>query len=94
MSQVLDHEFQSLATEAICHEARMAGYAIQEAAGMHMRPSAIFKPALSIDGDQWCALYGDDLQNGVAGFGKSPDDAMLDFDCNWSAKLPTKEPTP
>jgi len=23
---------------------------------------------LSLDGDQWCALIGDNLQNGVAGF--------------------------
>lgn len=94
MTQVLDHEFQSLATEAICHEARMAGAAIQEAAALHMRPSAIFKPDLIIDGDQWCALYGGNLQDGVAGFGKSPADAMWDFDRNWSTKLPTKEPTP
>ena len=91
MSQVLDHEFQSLATEAICHEARMAGVAIQEAAGIYQRPSSVYRPALSIDGNQWCALYGDNLQDGVAGFGKSPADAMWDFDRNWSAPL---TPTP
>jgi hypothetical protein len=47
------------------------------------RPSAVFKPRLSIDGDKWCALYGEDLQNGVAGFGDTPDLAMTDFDLNW-----------
>lgn len=87
MSQVLDHEFQSLAAEAICHEARMAGAAIQEAASAHQRPSAVFRPRLSIDGNQWCALYGDNLQDGVAGFGNSPANAMWDFDRNWSAAL-------
>jgi hypothetical protein len=94
MNQVLDHEFQSLAAEAICHEARMAGAAIQEAAGMHQRPSAVFRPSLSIDGNQWCALYGANLQDGVAGFGDSPTDAMWDFDRNWSAKLPSKAASP
>lgn len=90
MSQVLDHEFQSLTAEAICHEARMAGAAIQEAAGMHQRPSAVFRPSLSVDGNQWCALYGSNLQEGVAGFGDSPADAMWDFDRNWSTKMAAK----
>ena len=88
MSQVLDHEFQSCITEAICHSARMAGESMQQAAAGYGTPSAIYRPRLSVDGDQWCALYGDDLQSGVAGFGKSPADAMWDFDLNWHAKLP------
>ena len=53
----------------------------------HQRPSAVYKPSISIDGDQWCALYGDNLQDGVAGFGDSPADAMDDFDRNWMTKL-------
>ena len=47
------------------------------------RPSAVFRPALTIDGDQWCALYGQNLQDGVAGFGSSPEAAMADFDRKW-----------
>lgn len=31
------------------------------------------------DGDQWCVLYGDDLQSGICGFGASPSQAMLAF---------------
>lgn len=31
------------------------------------------------DGDQWCVLLGDDLQSGIAGFGDSPNDAVLAF---------------
>jgi len=58
----------------------------------HERPSAVFRPALSIDGDQWCALYGANLQDGVAGFGRSPADAMRAFDTAWSAKLPAVTP--
>jgi hypothetical protein len=40
-----------------------------------------------IDGDKWCALYGENLQDGVAGFGDSPALAMADFNKNWSAKI-------
>lgn len=31
------------------------------------------------DGDQWCFLYGEDLQSGVAGFGETIADAAMDF---------------
>ena len=47
----------------------------------------MLKPKLSIDGDKWCALYGENLQDGVAGFGDSPAEAYKDFDKNWYAKL-------
>lgn len=55
-----------------------------------MRPSAIFRPGLSIDGNKWCALYGLNLQDGVAGFGDSPADAMSDFDSEWEKPLKTE----
>ena len=45
------------------------------------------RPTLSIDGNQWCALYGDNLQDGVAGFGDSPDAAMREFDKAWHQNL-------
>ncbi|HUX79103.1 MAG TPA: hypothetical protein VMW10_05085 [Alphaproteobacteria bacterium] len=51
------------------------------------RPSFLFKPKLSIDGNMWCALYGDNLQDGVAGFGKSPELAYLNFDKEWSKSI-------
>ncbi|WP_340011765.1 hypothetical protein MHI32_01485 [Paenibacillus sp. FSL H7-0690] len=47
------------------------------------RPSYIFKPSLTVDGNQWCALFGENLQDGVAGFGDTPEDAYRDFDNNW-----------
>ena len=31
------------------------------------------------DGDQWCALYGPDLQEGRGGFGDTPEDAIADL---------------
>ena len=50
----------------------------------HMqRPSVLFRPLLSADGTKWCALYGENLQEGVAGFGDTPDEAMRDFDQAW-----------
>lgn len=66
-----------------------ARQSIQQAVSLYESPSAIYRPALSIDGNQWCALYGENLQDGVAGFGDSPAAAMWDFDKNWHAKLCT-----
>lgn len=51
------------------------------------RPSTIHRPTLSIDGNMWCALYGANLQDGVAGFGASPEEAMRDFDKAWQTDL-------
>lgn len=50
------------------------------------RPSYLYKAILSIDGNQWCASYGN-MPHGVHGFGDSPELAMLDFDKQWAAKL-------
>lgn len=47
------------------------------------RPSILLKLKLYIDGDQWCALFGSDIQDGLAGFGETPNMAMLDFDKNY-----------
>ena len=51
------------------------------------RPSVMYRPSLSPDGDQWCALYGENLQEGVAGFGRTPAEAMADFDQAWTTGL-------
>lgn len=51
------------------------------------RASYLYKPRLFIDGDKWCALYGENLQDGVAGFGISPYEAYADFDMAWGKKL-------
>ncbi len=80
---------QAIRDAGISHYANMAAVRIQEAASEYDRPCVIWKPKLSIDGNQWCALYGDDLQSGVSGFGDSPAAAMYDFDKNWHKKLET-----
>jgi hypothetical protein len=50
------------------------------------KPSVIYRPKLFIDGNQWCALYGENIQDGVAGFGETPEKAMVDFDRNFRGK--------
>jgi hypothetical protein len=35
------------------------------------------------NGNVYVILYGEDLQSGVAGFGKTPEKAFEDFKCNW-----------
>jgi hypothetical protein len=48
---------------------------------------ALLKPRIFIDGDNWCVLYGENLQDGVAGFGDSPKLAVYDFNKSWVKKL-------
>ena len=54
------------------------------------KPHVLMRPALVLDGDKWCALYGENLQDGVAGFGDSPYQAMLAFDAAWFQQLNKK----
>ena len=51
------------------------------------RPFMMLKPSIFIEGNQWCVLYGDNIQDGVAGFGDSPEMAAWDFDKAWTSKL-------
>lgn len=55
-----------------------------------LRPFRLMKTGIVLDGNQWCVLYGDNLQDGVAGFGESPDLASRAFDTAWYEKLATK----
>ena len=56
----------------------------------HARPSVLFRPSIGRDGNMWCALYGEDLMDGVAGFGETPEKAMEAFDKAWREdKIPT-----
>ena len=47
------------------------------------RPSTIYRPELSQDGNAWLAIYGD-LPTGVVGSGSTPAEAMLAFDKAWN----------
>lgn len=50
-------------------------------------PHVLMRPALMADGDMWCALYGANLMEGIAGFGETPEKAMEAFDLAWSKGL-------
>jgi hypothetical protein len=52
------------------------------------RPSVLYRPTLTADGDKWCALYGPDLAIGIAGFGNTPSEAMEAFDRAWRSSTP------
>ena len=63
--------------------ARDAAFHVLQREERMNRPSYIYRPALSLDGNKWCALFGENLQAGVAGFGDSPEKAYEDFDKAW-----------
>lgn len=45
------------------------------------------------DGNQWCVLWGENLQEGIAGFGDTPFKALLDFNNNYmSETIPPMSP--
>jgi hypothetical protein len=52
----------------------------------------LLKPSLQKDGNQWCVLYGSNLQEGIAGFGASPMKAIWDFNKEFAKELPNQEP--
>lgn len=88
----IDQAVQSAISDSgISHYAQMVGAAYEEVAAEQMRPCVLFRPKIYIDGDQWCALYGDNLQEGIAGFGRSPSDAMHDFDKSYHAMLKARD---
>ncbi len=55
------------------------------------RPSIIFRPKVFQDGNKFCCLYGDDLMQGIAAFGDSPDEACREFDRIWIKKQEGKD---
>ena len=43
-------------------------------------PHVLLRPKIFLDGDSWCCLYGENIQEGVCGFGKTPREACANFD--------------
>lgn len=77
----------------LSHYAEMASRAAIDAANEQARPCVVYKPDLFLDGEHWCALFGRDLAVGVAGFGKSPAEAMYEFDKAWHASIDSRTAT-
>lgn len=49
------------------------------------RPSTRLNPKLFLDGDSWCALHGANIQEGICGFGDTPESALESFDRDYEA---------
>ena len=58
--------------------------AFQELAWELARPSRVMRPRVYPTDQGWCALYGESPQEGVAGFGDTPEAACLEFDKQWN----------
>jgi len=83
----MTNQDSNMAANAICHSASMVQESFREVSDELTRPSVLFKPHIYPDGNQRCALLGDDLQSGVCGFGDSPAEAARDFDKSWCTKI-------
>jgi hypothetical protein len=84
MNSPLNLHSQHQIVDAVSHEARM------QTAHFHAvisEPFTRLRPKIFIDGNMWCALYGETLQDGVAGFGKSPAEAEQAFNAAWGTAL-------
>lgn len=67
--------------DTLLHQERMC-VAIEESMLCRFR---LLQPKLYKDGNQWCVLYGDNIHNGIAGFGDTPSKAVQSFNAAWDA---------
>jgi hypothetical protein len=81
-----------LAEQSICFAAEAVRNRINDFVSNMDRPSVIYRPKLSLDGNMWIALFGDNLQEGVVGIGTSPNEAMYQFDNAWYEKTDALSP--
>ena len=65
------------------HEAEMA--ILIEAQEMNL--TSILSPKIYIDGNQWCVLYGDNIQDGICGFGETPKLAIYDLNKSFNTTI-------
>lgn len=69
--------------ETLRHQSDIAYYVEREEYNLF----SLLKPSLTKDGDQWSCLYGENLQEGVCGFGDTPYKAILNFNKAWHTPL-------
>lgn len=72
---ISDHDSYLVRMEVVTTVAR-----VEDA---YCAPHAVMRPRVFLDGEVWCALYGENVQDGVAGFGPTPEKACADFDALW-----------
>jgi len=76
------NSIMSAAVQAANTQERASSYA-QEVELERLRPFYLLKPAVYKDGNQWCALYGENIAIGVCAFGDTPAKAATNFDIVW-----------
>lgn len=47
----------------------------------------LLNPKIFIDGKKWCVIYGENIQDGICGFGDTPRLAVYDFNKSWDVSL-------
>ena len=72
-----------LAEQALCFAIDQGKHEFMAVAYQMQRPFMLLRPKMFPDGNQWCALYGENLQDGVCAFGDTPDTASINFDVSW-----------
>lgn len=77
--------YEKIALEAADSFYRM-NRGFQDMIREHQRPSVLYRPTISQDGDAFIALLGENIQEGVVGCGDTPEKAMMAFDSAWYAK--------
>lgn len=82
----LDDTHQMIIVNAACHAIAMNRENEAYTQYCATRPHVILKAKMSKDGNQWCCLYGENLQEGVAGFGDTPAKAAASFDEAWEGR--------
>ncbi len=77
--------------QSVLNAAWNAAVEAQNTATAWRAPHVLMRPSLMPDGDKWSALYGDNIMQGVVGYGDTPEEAMADFDKNWlSQTIPAR----
>lgn len=72
--------------ETLRHQSDINYYVQREEFGLFEQ----LKPEIFKEGDQWCVLYGENLQEGICGFGDSPYKAILAFNKSWFTSIKDK----
>lgn len=89
LEQVIKEAIPTLDTWSIVQAFQTAA---SDVSAFLTRPSIALRVIPIPDGNQWIALYGTNLQEGIAGCGDTAEKAMLDFDRAWyNDKLQVKK---
>jgi hypothetical protein len=78
----------------VSNDAYIVRMAMCEAAAAIQAPHCRMRPKIYPDGNMWCVLYGENLQEGICGFGETVELACIDFDKNWYHQRLHVRPTP